>query len=233
MTGRVRRDLDGTAVTDEALAAAQARCQDGLDVEEYYARLDESGFRYGPAFQQIRRARSTSEEAVGLIEPTSTEDEGFGLHPASLDACLQLVGAVLLARSEPGAERRLYMPTAVERMRIRRCGGAKLWAHARLRSITGGPVATLVADVMIFDETGAAVAEVHGLEFRQVTREAAVARGDEWVHEIQWEPRPLSVEPGIPPFRAPEAGAGWCWRIAVGSARRWRTSWRRWAARAR
>ena len=202
MTGRVRRDLDGTAVTDEALAAAQARCQDGLDVEEYYARLDESGFRYGPAFQQIRRARSTSEEAVGLIEPTSTEDEGFGLHPASLDACLQLVGAVLLARSEPGAERRLYMPIAVERMRIRRCGGAKLWAHARLRSITGGPVATLVADVMIFDETGAAVAEVHGLEFRQVTREAAVAHGDEWVHEIQWEPRPLSVEPGDPALQS-------------------------------
>ena len=64
------------------------------------------------------------------------------------------------------------MPTAVERMCIRRRTGAKLWAHARLRTITRSPVARLVADVMIFDETGRAVAEVYGLEFRQVTHGA-------------------------------------------------------------
>jgi acyl transferase domain-containing protein len=210
VTGRVRRDLDGAAVTDEALAAAQARCQAGLDVAEYYARLEESGVRYGPAFQQIRLARRTSEEAVGLIEPTSTEDEGFAWHPAALDACFQMVGAVLLDRRDTGLEADLYMPVAVERMCIRRRTGVKLWAHARLRTITRRPVAGLVADVMIFDETGRAVAEVYGLEFRQVTHGSAVARGDTWVHEIQWEARPLAAPP---PGAAMPGGRGQHWLV--------------------
>ena len=109
-------------------------------------------------------------------------------------------------------------------MCIRRRAGGKLWAHARLRTITHGPVATLVADVMIFDETGTSVAEVHGLEFRQVTRRA-VGRGDEWVHEIQWEARPLAVETeDAATSRAPGDDTGSCWPITAGSARRWPAS---------
>src|SRR5690606_40895383 len=53
-------------------------------LQEEFARR---GLRYGPAFQGLQEAWVGDGEVLGRVE--APETEGFLLHPAALDACLQ------------------------------------------------------------------------------------------------------------------------------------------------
>ena len=62
-----------------------------LEVEDFYERLAELGFEYGPAFQGLTRAWRVGEEIhaeVALAEEQASEAERYGIHPALLDAAL-------------------------------------------------------------------------------------------------------------------------------------------------
>jgi polyketide synthase 12 len=75
----------------------------GLDT--FYAGLAESGLVYGPVFQGLRGAWRQGEDLfaeVALPEPAVSDAAGFGLHPALLDAALQVSGELFDADSGQG-----------------------------------------------------------------------------------------------------------------------------------
>ncbi|WP_324611507.1 acyltransferase domain-containing protein, partial [Streptomyces sp. NRRL S-1521] len=64
-----------------------------VDLEEFYGGLAELGLGYGPVFQGLRAAWRKGEEVFAeVVLPEGVKAEGFGLHPALLDAALHAIG---------------------------------------------------------------------------------------------------------------------------------------------
>jgi acyl transferase domain-containing protein/NADPH:quinone reductase-like Zn-dependent oxidoreductase/NADP-dependent 3-hydroxy acid dehydrogenase YdfG/acyl carrier protein len=75
-----------------------------VPIGDAYERLAERGYQYGPVFQGLRqvwRAGDTVYAEVELPESTEADPDGFGLHPALLDAGLH--GLVLAGSDDVGA----------------------------------------------------------------------------------------------------------------------------------
>jgi acyl transferase domain-containing protein len=94
--------MQPAAPDGDALAAAQAACSEVVDVEQSYTRFDEMGMGYGPAFRGLAQLWRGEGAALGRVLLPQTESStqtgaGFALHPALLDACLQVAGALLPA----------------------------------------------------------------------------------------------------------------------------------------
>ncbi len=65
---------------------------DPFPVEDLYPRLAAHGYGYGPAFQGLRAAWRDGENVWAEVElPTGPSTDGFGVHPALLDAALHTI----------------------------------------------------------------------------------------------------------------------------------------------
>ena len=63
------------------------------DLAGFYPELAGAGLGYGPAFQGVRAAWRRDEEIFAEVAlPEGTPVAGFGVHPALLDAALQVIG---------------------------------------------------------------------------------------------------------------------------------------------
>ena len=66
-----------------------------IDLTGLYATLQAHGYGYGPSFQGLREAWRVGDAVYGravLPEALSSSAEGYGLHPALLDAALHVLG---------------------------------------------------------------------------------------------------------------------------------------------
>src|SRR5260370_42231659 len=95
------------------------------------------------------------------------EVEGYLLHPALLDACLQVFAAIFCGGGELTIKGGVYLPIALERLRFAGSSSTQLWAHARLQSGADTSHDTLKADFLVFDDAGRLVAELTGLLLRR------------------------------------------------------------------
>jgi pimaricinolide synthase PimS1 len=125
-------------------------------VDEVYAALAGTGLEYGPAFRGIRAAwrdGDTSYAEVALPEERRKEAAGFGIHPALLDAALQL----------PGLQQELngptHLPFAYREVALHATGATAL--RVRL-TVTGPDTFSLQAA----DPSGAPVVSVDTLTIR-------------------------------------------------------------------
>ena len=88
-------------------SAHRARCSLASSACALYASMRDIGLMYGPAFRMLHmvRKRGTSDgggvdEATGAVrQPDTTRSRGLLMHPATLDACMQLGNALELAAS--------------------------------------------------------------------------------------------------------------------------------------
>ncbi|MER5361256.1 type I polyketide synthase [Streptomyces sp. NPDC002785] len=145
-----------------------------------YAGLTDSGYGYGPAFQGLQAVWTRGEEIfaeVTLPEEAGRAD-GFGLHPALLDACLH---AGVFGR---GSTQELVLPFAWSDVRLYAAGAATL----RLRLVPSGQD---TITLHLADATGAPVASVESLVARPVAPEAlraGSAAAAEQMFRVVWEP---------------------------------------------
>ncbi len=206
--GKWKRHAEGTILSGAALPAADsiarepivARCPHPFDVEEYYRRFGELGVEYGPSFRGLTAIQRGEGEAIGRVQlPAGTGMDNFHLHPALLDACLQLLGAAAFDDSQKD-EQRIYMPAACERLRVYRTQWPEAWCHARVRP--GRSEQALVCDLQIFDDAGGLLARLEGLRCKRVTPAAmqrAPQKLDDWLYEIHWQPQALAEAPAAAP----------------------------------
>lgn len=96
-----------------------------------------------------------------MLLPAGLARPAAGIHPALLDACFQLVGALLPAGSEP------WVPVHIERLTLHRPVGAEVWARARPRADPPDP-RELAFDLTLLDPTGSVLADILGLRVRRL-----------------------------------------------------------------
>ncbi|MDX3228191.1 SDR family NAD(P)-dependent oxidoreductase [Streptomyces sp. ME19-01-6] len=161
-----------------------------VDTEDFYPALARQGYAYGPTFQGLRAAWRRGEDffaEVVLPEDAIEEAEGFGVHPALLDAALHGIGLGVFAENtdigaDAGATSRLPFAWS----------GVRLWASgARTVRVWLRTVGTAAVRVRIADATGAPVLGIDELVLRPVTpdqvRSARTAvAGSLFAH--RWEP---------------------------------------------
>ncbi|MET9258348.1 SDR family NAD(P)-dependent oxidoreductase, partial [Streptomyces sp. NPDC003717] len=169
-----------------------------VDVAGFYAEATEAGYDYGPAFQGLRALWRHGTELlaeVALPEQAGASD-GFGIHPALLDAALHPL--MLLQRP---AEGRMWLPFAWNGVSLHAGEATRI----RVRLSPQGESAERDLRVVIADGTGAPVLGVQALTLRAVDpgQLAVAGRGGvDGLYTVDWTP--ISVpEPGA------SEGRGW------------------------
>ncbi|MBK8323387.1 MAG: SDR family NAD(P)-dependent oxidoreductase [Betaproteobacteria bacterium] len=203
---------ESAALDGESLEAVRARCGVARSAEEHRAALAARGLDFGPSLHGVRGIAIGSGEAVGEIavpEPAVAGRGDYVLHPAMLDACLQVMSAALAGPGGADATAgRAYLPLAIESLQVARAPAGTLWSHARVfpaeTPSRGTPPDMLKGEVTVYDAAGPVV------RLRGVALRAAVppAPADSPFHEIAWQPRPSGDAAWIPTPAALAAAAG-------------------------
>ncbi|WP_165968991.1 type I polyketide synthase [Actinomadura sp. KC06] len=157
-----------------------------LDLTGAYDRLLDEGYGYGPVFRGLRAAWQRGDELfaeVALPEEYRDEAEGFGIHPALLDAAMH---AELLHHDEQSGDETL-LPFEWSEVRLHASGASVLRVHTRLGRGDG------TASMTLADESGREVLAVDSLVSRPVSsgqlRPAEGSGGS--LFRIGWSRRPL------------------------------------------
>ncbi|MFJ8577813.1 SDR family NAD(P)-dependent oxidoreductase [Micromonospora sp. NPDC093277] len=159
---------------------------DPLTVDGVYDWLAELGYRYGPAFQGLRRAWRAGDDLyaeVALPEPVRGDVDGYGVHPALLDAALHV-----LALAADGDVSRVQLPFVWSGVRLHATRATSVRVHLMRR---GGDQAALV----VYDPAGEPVLDARSLVLREVPVDGAEGGGvrvdPQWLLHVDW----LPVEP--------------------------------------
>ncbi len=160
------------------LPALKAGLPEKVDHDVYYRELDDAGFHFGPHFKLIRqvlhdRGRALIEVIVpdGTVDPTGRPypkgavvdcAPGHHFHPILLDACLQVGKAAIDAPESSTADKNLYLPRRIGRVRLYRDEiPARFWAYGVQRLYTDDMISF---NIEVYDDDGERVADI--LDFR-------------------------------------------------------------------
>ncbi|MEU4222474.1 SDR family NAD(P)-dependent oxidoreductase, partial [Actinoplanes sp. NPDC026623] len=160
-----------------------------IDLDGFYDHLAAAGYGYGPAFQGLRAAWRRGDEVLAEVALPTGGADGYGLHPALLDAALHASSLLGDASDE------VRVPFAWSGVSLRAAGATR--AYVRMNPAGPDTVA-----LTLYDGGGAVLASVDALLSRPV---AAAALADAGVlHDAMFEPdwTPL-------PASAPASPAGW------------------------
>jgi amino acid adenylation domain-containing protein len=210
--GVIARDGD-VAPPPADLEAIRDRCADRRTGAEHYAGMERRGLAYGPRFRGVAEIWRRDGEALGAIQSPAQAPwtgGGFVVHPALLDACLQVAVAAMIDNGDTAA----VLPVAIERLRVLGDCGAVRWSHATVDGDPADPAALRV-DVTLLDAEGRALAEARGLRVRRLeVGSAAGPRGDDEgrlfqlsFQEVAQDP-PASGPPGVWIALADRTGVG-------------------------
>ena len=184
-----RLDSAAPAITLRRLEIV-ARCAGQVTADAHYQQLRDHGLVFGPSLQGVRHIWRRSGEALGEIQLPDTaasEAPAYHIHPALLDAGIQILAAAVPNPAET------YLPIGVESFRLYRRPGRRVWSHILIRPNQPANHATLTADLRVFDDDDQLVADAIGLQFRRAARNAATStEWADWLYEVEWQPQPRS-----------------------------------------
>ncbi|OBG68175.1 type I polyketide synthase [Mycobacterium sp. E735] len=185
------------------MATLIANHPSGMDGAELRKAFDAIGIQYGPAFSGLAAAllgdvdTPTVLAEVALPGAIRSQQSGYVIHPALLDACFQSV-VVHPVVQQAGAGG-LLLPVGVRRLRSHAPARNAQYCLARVTS--SGP-GECEADIDVLDQSGAVLLTVEGLRLAGGVseRERAERLLNERLLAIEWEPRELPdaarAEPG-------------------------------------
>ncbi|SBT43435.1 type I polyketide synthase [Micromonospora narathiwatensis] len=160
-----------------------------VDLDDLYTRLASSGYHYGPMFQGVRRAWRSGEDLYAEVAlPEAGDTDGYGIHPALLDAALHLAVDAIVAR-EPG---RLWLPFSWSG--VRRLGGTR----ATTARVSLGWRGRHEVGLTVHDHAGQTILSVDSLAFQSVTAaqlDASRQTYDGRLWRLDWVPVALPAVP--------------------------------------
>ncbi|WP_199832477.1 polyketide synthase dehydratase domain-containing protein, partial [Streptomyces pactum] len=177
--------LDGT----DAWTAWPPAGATPIDVTTTYDELSRSGYHYGPLFRGLTAAWRDGDDVYAEVALPSVTDpgtgtgtgvstDGYGVHPALLDAALH----PLVLHSDETATKQTSLPYSFEGLALHTTGATAL--RVRL-SRTGAHALTLTAA----DSTGAPVATIDTLTLRPQGPSVPAP-----LHHVRWIHRPHPTE---------------------------------------
>lgn len=189
--GRIRQVKTEIPTAHSTPTEIQLQCPHIIPAKTHYQAMDSVGIQYGPAFQGIQQIWKHEHQAIALITlPEGVEQEKlYHIHPALLDACLQVILSVI-------PEGELYLPVSLEQLRLYANPDKTLWSHVILRPYTEKDK-TLVGDITLYNEAGQLVAEVIGLHIQYIQGRDRQHIIDNWLYHLAWEPAPQLSMPSL------------------------------------
>ncbi len=191
--GRIRAEAS-TQASNVDLHLLRANLPEVTSKQSVYQTLGNSGMQYGPSFQGVDQVWRKTGESLGLVRvPTLLRDhsEEYFLHPALLDACLQVVFDTVTTNTAS-----LFLPVHVAQLRFHQRQFDTLWSHAHLLRNEGK---VLEGNLQILNRDGAVLIEIRGLRCQAIdTTSTDSSEGEkDWVYRTEWQlkPRALSAEP--------------------------------------
>jgi pimaricinolide synthase PimS1 len=156
---------------------------EAVPVEDAYELLAARGYDYTGLFRSLRmvyRDGDTAYAEVRLPDEHLGSEAGFLLHPALVDAVLH---PIVLGLVDGGEAMRLPFAWSGVRVHSGVVGGTEF--RARLTPAGGDTY-----ELLLFDATGAPVATIDGLTFRESARSGADTVP---LYELTWQPSPTST----------------------------------------
>ncbi len=148
--------------------------------EAFYEGINKGGFDFGPAFQSLWRLYPDFDESTGdirLNESLAGEARRYHLHPALLDACLQVSNGAVFHLSDMGYSAktglRTYLPVRMQRLRWFRQPPSRILTRARMRLFSE---LQHQFDFRVTDARGNTVVEIEGSTSRALGKGSAVNR---------------------------------------------------------
>ncbi|MBW4534414.1 MAG: aminotransferase class I/II-fold pyridoxal phosphate-dependent enzyme [Pleurocapsa minor HA4230-MV1] len=165
------------------------------EIADYYQSLSKQGLNYGVSFQGIKQIWQGEQEVLGYVElPDNLSDRAsdYQIHPALLDACLQLIGIV---ESDSG----VYLPVGIESLSLAKANVDRVWTHVTIKPRDNQQI--LQADLVLTDDLGQVIAEINNLSLQYLSWRSlqkllkipTVAENDStnWLYEINWSHKSL------------------------------------------
>ncbi|MFH8371836.1 SDR family NAD(P)-dependent oxidoreductase [Streptomyces sp. NPDC018031] len=175
-----------------------------VDIIALYPPAEAAGDRYGPAFRGVRAVWRHGADLLAevALSPEAEEDaDGFGIHPALLEAVLQ--PAALL---DEFADGRTWLPFAWTGVSLHAGGATAVRVRLRSREPRDGRAKEL--DVTVADPAGAPVLGVESVTLRPADGDglqAAERPSADDLFAVEWTPLPPADRPG--PLAAEGGGA--------------------------
>ncbi|MEV5886225.1 type I polyketide synthase, partial [Streptomyces sp. NPDC052020] len=178
-----------------------------VPVEGVYERFAEGGLSYGPVFRGLCGAWRLGDDVFAEVAlPDGVAVDGFGVHPAVLDAALH---AVALS----GAGERAGLPFAWTGVELFATGATAL--RVRVRPLGQGAESGAGAvSLAVVDAAGQPVASVERLDVRPISEEQLARARTEFIeslYRVDWTPLPAVAD---------AAGTG-KWVVAGSGAAAW------------
>jgi acyl transferase domain-containing protein len=128
----------------------------------FYRELADEGHAYGPAFQGVDSIWYAEGCALGrIVLPTSISDaDKYVLHPAVLDACLQVTRGLRAFGDDARSGAGVTIPFAIDRLRLFRKPSDAIFARCYVLEDSATEIVTRIS---IVDDTGRLVATIDGL----------------------------------------------------------------------
>jgi acyl transferase domain-containing protein len=162
-----------------------------VDVTAAYARAAASGADLGPTFRVLSDVVVGVNEGMGWAQaPSGLTVEG--LHPALLDASLQLANLAL------GEHDATYVPVAAETLDIGALASRRVRVKAKVRA---RPEGWVVADIVLETEDGAVAASLSGVRLVLATADAFRVDAAADSYAIDWMPTSRATSAKTPPRR--------------------------------
>ncbi|MFI1742798.1 SDR family NAD(P)-dependent oxidoreductase, partial [Streptomyces sioyaensis] len=163
-----------------------------VSVDGVYERYADAGLTYGPVFQGLKAAWRLGEDVFAeVVLPEGVGVEGFGVHPAVLDAALHAVGLT-------GVGERAGLPFAWSGVELFATGASAL--RVRVRPLgAGASPGTGAVSLEVADAAGRAVVSVERLDVRPISEEQlAQARAEfhDSLYRVDWTQLPSAAASG-------------------------------------
>lgn len=188
--------------------AAELRCDTRIAGERFYEALRHHDLALGPGFRWLEQIELGQREAVGHLRcPHPDEQPAHITLMGILEAGLQLLSAASAPGLAGGVEVEIYVPIAVESLRITAHIASACRGHARIRESANGSMGGFTGDVDIVDARGSVVARIEGVRYRRAERSAlerlvprpqVIGETDPSapsLYQVEWRPVPLPVYP--------------------------------------
>ncbi|MGI8311954.1 type I polyketide synthase [Saccharopolyspora hattusasensis] len=163
-----------------------------IDLADFYPGFADRGYGHGPAFQGMRAAWRRGDDVFAEVRLPADHiagAEGYGLHPALLDAASH----ALSLSPASGGDERPHLPFSWTGVTLHATGATA----ARVRVSPAGEDAVAIA---LADDTGAPLATVDSLVVRPVSPGGLRTRGTGPLFRVAWraEPVPAVGTTGLP-----------------------------------
>ncbi|NEP49889.1 MAG: type I polyketide synthase, partial [Moorea sp. SIO3C2] len=187
--GKIFLDSTTNAKAKIDLEQYQRECSQVIDIQQHYQQFKSRGIDYGNSFQGIKQLWKGQGKALGKIalpEEIAGQATDYQLHPALLDAALQILGHAI---GNTETDDQAYLPVGIDKLKLYRQTITQVWAIVEI------PENTLKGSIKLVDNQGSLLAEIEGLRVTATTADALLRSLQpdisHWFYQINWQTQPL------------------------------------------